>query len=173
MTDEKDKLNAGKVTLDIELKDLLNIVSSSGKPALSENSHTWDSEDLKKAWFNHMLVSMEKLNDLIENIRRNDLVNLRKELRDEIKRVEAKIDKVEDSLTSHRETSDKRHIKKEEDLNSYKKDVIKPLQDKVLTLTVKWGVWAALAGFVGSGIMVLVVWFVQEYIIKSTSAGSP
>jgi hypothetical protein len=171
MTNENNPNSSGKVTLDIEVKDLLNIVSSNRAPVLSDHSdsHKWDSEDLKKAWFNHMLVSMEKLNDLIESVRRVDIVNLRSELKEEIKRVETKIDKVEDSLKFHKQSAENKATKTEDEFKLYKKDVIKPLQDKVLTLTIKLGVWSTIAGIVGSGVAIIVWHLIKVYVLKTAN----
>jgi len=154
---ERERAKAGKITLDIELQDLLDIVSKSGRqPALGDSSsHIIEGEDLKKAWFKHLLISLEKINDLVETIRRNDLVNIRNEFKEEIKELRLKIDKNEDEL------------------EKYKKDVISPINTKVITLTVKLGLWSVVAGFIGSGIMGLVLFITKEYLLKLGSLGTP
>ena len=154
---ERERAKAGKITLDIELQDLLDIVSKSGRqPALGDSSsHIIEGEDLKKAWFKHLLISLEKINDLVETIRRNDLVNIRNEFKEEIKELRLKIDKNEDEL------------------EKYKKDVISPINNKVITLTVKLGLWSVVAGFIGSGIMGLVLFITKEYLLKLGSLGTP
>ena len=138
-----------RVTLDLE--DLLEVVSkSNSKPIMDRASytHATEGEDLKKAWFTHMLVSMEKLNDLIESIRRVDLVNLREEMKDEIRDIDNKI------------------IKAEDELKLYKKDVICPMNDKLITITVKLGLWGILGGLIGSGLTALMVYLIKEYFFK-------
>jgi hypothetical protein len=154
---ERERAKAGKITLDIELQDILDIVSKSGRqPALGDSSsHIIEGEDLKKAWFKHLLISLEKINDLVETIRRNDLVNIRNEFKEEIKELRLKIDKNEDEL------------------EKYKKDVISPINTKVITLTVKLGLWSVVAGFIGSGIMGLVLFITKEYLLKLGSLGTP
>lgn len=160
---EKERIKTSTVTLDIELQDLLNVVSKSGnKPPLSTetSAHSMEGEDLKKAWFKHVLISMEKLNDQVESIRRTDIVDVQNEfkadvndLKEFIKKVESKVDKAEDEL------------------KTYKKEVISPLSDKVLTLAVKIGIYSMIAGFIGSGLMGLIIYIIKEYVIKSAITG--
>ena len=160
---ERERIKTSTVTLDIELQDLLDVVSKSGsKPPLSieTTTHSMEGEDLKKAWFKHVLISMEKLNDQIDSVRRIELPDIQgefkvdiNELKELIKRVEVKVDKAEDEL------------------KVFKKDVISPLSDKVLTLAVKIGIYSVIAGFVGSGLMGIIVYTIKEYIIKSAVTG--
>lgn len=154
---EQERAKSGKITLDIELQDLLDIVSKSGRqPALGDSStHIMEGEDLKKAWFKHLLISLEKLNDLVETIRRSDLVGIRNEFKEEIKDLKAKIDKNEDEL------------------EAYKRDFISPINNKVIALTAKLGLWSVVAGFVGSGLMGLVLFIIKEYLLKLGSSGTP
>lgn len=147
---EEDRRATGKVTLDIELKDLINIVSKSDSTPLRDVnlSHSVEGEELKKAWFKHMLLSMEKLNDLIETVRRVDIANLKMEFKEEIKLV------------------DKRLEKSEDELKQYKKDIIDPINNKVITLTVKIGLFSALAGFLGSGLMGLLIYILRDFLLR-------
>jgi hypothetical protein len=151
MTERSDK-NAGKVTLDIELKDLVDMVSRAKTPPVTgaPSQHAVEGEELRKAWFNHMLISMEKLGDNVQDIRMKDMVSLRREMKSELK---AEIKRVEDRVT-----------KDEDALNEYKKDTVKPLSDKITAIVAKLGVWGVLAGFVGSGLMGLVFYLLREYI---------
>lgn len=196
MSDNDKNLPSGKVSLDIEIKDLLNVVSKSGsRPILSEpSSHLIEGEDLKKAWFKHMLSSMEKLNDLIEKVRREDIATLKNDMKEATNKVELKVDKlevetktirleligqiekVEKNLTSKIQKMEAAFDAKEKsdraELEAYKKevrDVIDPIKNRVLTITVKLGVWATVAGFAGSGLMALVVYIVKEYFMKPAS----
>lgn len=160
---EKERIKTSTVTLDIELQDLLDVVSKSGsKPPLSTetNAHAMEGEDLKKAWFKHVLISMEKLNDQVESIRYTDIVEIRNDLKIDIndvkefiKRVETKVDKAEDEL------------------KVYKKEVLTPLNEKVLTLAVKIGVYSVIAGFIGSGLMGIIIYVIKEYAIKPVITG--
>jgi hypothetical protein len=147
---EKNKTKTNTVTLDIELQDLLDIVSKSGSKALLSNettAHIMEGEDLKKAWFKHVLINIEKLADLIETVRRVDMGNLRTELKNEIDNLEKKLEKYDTEL------------------KQYKKDVIDPLNNKVLTITIKLGIWSVIAGFFGSGIMAIIVYIIKEHIL--------
>ena len=149
----KDENKKGKVTLDIELKDLVDMVSRSKAPPVSgATQHSVEGEELKKAWFKHVLISMEKLSDAVQDIRNNDLKELRSELR-------AEFSKELDRVT-------KRATKSEDALELYKKEVIKPLNDKITALLAKLGVWSVLAGFIGSGLMGLIIWLLKEYLFK-------
>ena len=160
---ERERVKTSTVTLDIELQDLLDVVSkSSTKPPLGTElaTHSMEGEDLKKAWFKHVLIGMEKLNDQIDSIRRGDLINIQNdfksditELKELIKKIESKFDKAEDEL------------------KVYKKDTISPLSEKVLTLAVKLGVWSIIAGFVGSGLMGIIFYTIKEYVIKPAVSG--
>ena len=148
----------GKITLDIELQDLLSIVSKSGTTApISElsASHRIEGEDLRKAWFKHVMLNIERHDDLIEKIRRIDIVNLRSELKEELRRVEAKTEKAEDEL------------------KTYKSRVIDPINNKVITLTAKLRVWSFLAGLCGSGLMAILIYVVKEFVLKPTVGGGP
>jgi hypothetical protein len=157
MTDQESK-KTGKVTLDIELGDLINMVSKSSSSPISSLrdesfSHSVESEDLKKAWFKHMLLSMEKLNDLIETVRRVDISNLKNDIKEEIKSIDRRIEKAED------------------DLKQYKKDVIEPINNTVITLTVKLGLYSALAGFIGSGFMAILIYILRDYLLRPSIGG--
>ena len=149
--DEKNEgKTSNKVTLDIELRDLLDIVSKSGgKPPISETMLTDDDlsgESIRKAWFKHMLISIEKLNELIETIRREDIVSLRKEIKEELRRIDNRAEKAEDEL------------------KAYKREIIEPLKTKVTTLAVKFGIWSVVASFFGSGIVALIAAIVSAYL---------
>ena len=149
---EKSRAKTSTVTIDIGMDDLLDMVSKSGSKTpieIAPSSHSVEGEDLKKAWFKHVLISMEKLNDQVEDIRREDIVSIRTELKANVEKLEKTVEKVEDEL------------------KAYKKDIIDPLSTKVLTLTVKIGIWSVVAGFVGSGVMGILLTIVKEYLSKS------
>jgi hypothetical protein len=173
---EKNKTKTGTVTLDIELQDLLEIVSKSGtkSPLSSETStHIMEGEDLRKAWFKHVLISIEKLADLIETIRRTDISNLRTELKGDIKELERDMSKFNDNVSSCKKEVEGKISKSDDELKKYKADIIDPISNKVLTLTVKLGVWSIIAGFIGSGLMGLIIYILKEFFIKSALTGKP
>lgn len=142
-----------KITLDIELPDLLDAVSKAKGPPISPiTQHSVEAEDLKKAWFNYVLLNIEKLADSLERVRREDLVNIKKELKEEV-------DKVEEKVNKNREV-----------LEAYKKEVMEPINNRLLVLTTKLGVWSLVAGFVGSGAMGLIMWGLK--LLVSSAAPS-
>lgn len=149
---DRDNKNKGKVTLDIELQDLVDMVSRAKTQPISgaPSQHAVEGEQIRKAWFNHMLVSMEKLGDTVQDIRTKDIVHLRQEVKSELK---AEIKRVEDRV-----------VKDEDALETYKKDTVKPISDKVTAIVAKLGVWSVLAGFVGSGLMGLAFYILREYV---------
>ena len=140
MTTQNKK--SGQITLD--LQDLLDVVSKAKDSPISTTDRGMEAEDLKRAWFNHVLLSMEKLSAAIEDVRRVDIVGLRNELKTEIEKVEEKVDKNNDDLTE------------------YKKDVIIPLNDKIVSVTTKIAVWGAAAGIFGSALMLFASWIVKN-----------
>lgn len=152
-----DDSKKGKITLDIALQDLLDAVSKSGTASTISDSysHVIEGEELKKAWFEHMLLSMEKLSTSVEAVKSVDMLNLRTELKQDIRRVDDKL------------------VKTDDELKVYKKDVIEPINNKVITLTVKLGMWGVLAGFVGSGVMTLLLYIIRQYLIHPSIMGGP
>jgi len=145
MTPAKNKTQ-GKVTLDIEIQDLLDMVarnkSSPITPAADPN--IVGAEEIRKAWFNYMLATMEKLSDALEDIRRVDISALREELKSEIKRLEEKADK------------------REEELAGYKKDIVEPMKSKILILATKVALYSSILGAVGTAIVFTLV----KYVFK-------
>lgn len=148
-----------KITLDLELKDLIDIVSKSKKAPVSEilHSHAIEAEELKKAWFRHVLISMEKLGDNINEIRTLDINNLRNELRNELlvtsNRLEKRIERLENKVDDN-----------EKIFEDHKDKVFNPLNDKITTLTAKLATFAVIAGLAGTGIVNLIIWVVKEYV---------
>lgn len=141
-----DSNKMGKISLDIELQDLLDIVSKSGgsnKLNESSFSHMIEGEDLRKAWFKHMLISIEKLHDLVENVRRVEIGGLRIEFKEELKDLQAKIEKNEDEL------------------KEYKKDIIDPMKTSVTTITVKLGMISAFVSVVSSIVTTFVIYIIE------------
>jgi len=174
--DDKNKL-----TLSVEIKDLIDIVSKSkdNLSLLSPDTHTFlEAEELKKAWFRHLLVSLEKLHEIVESIRREALPEVSKEVKKELNQLEHELkenitkvekafkdalDKLEDT---HKSDIDKniRAIEKIEDkltksneaLDKYKVEVIGPLNDKVTVIATKMATIGLLAGGVGSVIFLII-----------------
>jgi len=55
-----------KTTLNVDLEDILKMVSKKSKDFKPRTQAESECDDLKKAWFRHMLESLEKLNIKIE-----------------------------------------------------------------------------------------------------------
>jgi hypothetical protein len=149
MTDIDDK-RSRKVTLDMEIEDLVEMVSKRKGHFISEtppSQHSIEGEELRKAWFKHMLLSMEKLSDQIQDIRKTDLAQLKTDLKEELRKLEEKVGRNQDKL------------------ELYKKEVISPISVKLTTLVAKLGVWSVIAGFIGSGLMAMLVFIIQKYIL--------
>lgn len=205
MHDDENKT----VTLSMKIEDILDAVTKPGSRPFTEDTspHLAEGEDLKKAWFRHMLSSMEKLNDLVETVRRVDIVNLKVDLKEELRKAEARIDKLEQQVRDNRKeitnkvdkldadtsakidryyrellekisetsrdlqayklTVDSKFNSTEKDIEQYKKDVIEPIKVRLLTISVKLGVYAAIAGFVGSGLGIFVFYLMRVYIFKT------
>jgi len=210
-TDKPDKLNnLEEVTLTMRMEDVIGLVSKSGNTSMiSGNSlHDDEAEDLKKAWFRHMLSSMEKLNGLIETVRSVEMSNLRNDLKDEIRKVESRLDKIEQQARDNRQeliqkaekidanlrakidtayrdllkridevdkdlqnyklAVDKKFSDAEKDLNDYKKTVVDPLRMKLLSISIKLGVWAAIAGAAGSVLFTVGFALFKVYVLNTT-----
>ena len=197
-----------EVTLKMKLEDVLGVVSRSNSRSIITDSSVYDgeSEYLKKAWFRHVLSSIEKLNDLVETVRSVDISNLKGDLKDEIRKVESrldrleqavrdnrnellsKIDKIDSDLAKKLEYSHRELLKKVEELNrdvqayklvvdskfneaekelqAYRKEVVDPLRLKILTISVKIGMLATIAGMAGSLLFAILGYVAQHYIFK-------
>lgn len=150
MSDIDDR-RSRKVTLDMEIEDLVEMVSKRKGALISEippSQHSIEGEELRKAWFKHMLLSMEKLSDQILDIRKTDLAQLKADLKEDLKTLDAKV------------------IKNQDSLDMYKRDVVGPISVKLTTLVAKLGVWSVIAGFIGSGLMAMLVFILQKYVFK-------
>lgn len=152
---ERPKGKSNVVTLDIEMQDLLDVVSKpnniSSASINDPYSNNLGGEDLKKAWFKHVLISVEKLNDQIESLRYVEMENFRKEFKDDVADLKEAIKKVEVKVE-----------KNDDELKLYKKEIIVPLSNTVVTLTVKLGIWSLIAGFVGSGVMGIILRMIKN-----------
>lgn len=174
VTDDK---SPRKVTLDID--DLVEMVSKRKSSLISEtppSRHSIEGEELKKAWFNHMLISMEKISDQIQDIRKTDLTGLKAEFKEELKNLEEKINKIQDNINAKIEKtqnelntkikSNQEDLKlHRKDVDTYNKDVVTPINLRLTTLVAKLGVWSVIAGFIGSGLMAILIFIIQKYLL--------
>jgi len=152
--------------------------------------HIREAERLKKAWFDHVLSSIEKINSNVNRLSSDlheakdvlfkDIVDTKDTLIKEIainkgdinvsvEKLEKRIEKVTDKITKSVEDLAVQAVKDElkSDLDKLKekhdKD-LKEVQNTVTTLKVKVGVIAFISGIIGAGLMTGVVDFVVHFL---------
>ena len=165
--DDDKKPKTAQLVLDLELQDFLDVVSKAGgRSSISDSlsEHVVEGEALKKAWFKHVLLTLEKLNDYLETTRVVEIPQLRQELREEIAAVKKEL---KDALEKLEHTVEKN----EDDLKVYKKDTIDPMSKTLTTLSVKTGILATVFSFFGSGLMALIIYLLRDYILKGMLGG--
>jgi len=188
MSDIDDR-RSRKITLDMEIEDLVEMVSKRKGTFITEtppSQHSIEGEELKKAWFKHTLLSLEKLSDQIQDVRKTDLGQLKVDLKEEIKKLEDRINRdkevvafksdllqnksdLKEEIKNLKEEIKKledRASKNQENIEIYKKEVVTPISVKLTTLTAKLGVWSIIASFVGSGLMTMLLYTIQKYYFK-------
>lgn len=133
---DQDKLDShsGKITLTLDVADVIAKASKSKEgPISGSDGHFFEAEAIKKAWYDLLFRSVEKLDSRLDKFR--------DELKSDLMRVEIKVEKLES-------------------------DAVAPLQEKLTVLKTKLGVWAAIAGLVGSIVFSGVAWLIKEIITK-------
>ena len=165
LINEDRRQKSGQLVLDLELQDLLDIVSKAGgRHSISEplSEHVVEGEALKKAWYKHVLLTLEKMDAYLDTTRNVELPQLRSELKDDLhelrRELKSAIEKLERRLEKH-----------EDEFKLYQKelkDTIDPISKSVTILIVKLGLFATLFGFLGSGIMALIVYLMRDLIAK-------
>jgi len=140
----------GKITVTAEqLQSFLELATQGMKGTasrgigLESETHREQGEDYQKTWYHLMVNTVSKLADTVEKLRSEELVGVKKELKEEIDKV------------------DKRVTKNEDALNEYKKDIIKPLNDKLIGLDVKFGIYALLASAASGGLVAYLFWLLK------------
>lgn len=159
--DQEDK---NKINLSVEIKDLVEIVSkSSNRLSLSQSSDgrhsSIEAEELKKAWFNHLLISLEKLHNSVEDVRRTDIPNLKREFKEALNKNEddlkEDITKAEVYSKTEIDRLEKAIVKNEASIVDISK-TITPLSEKVTELRAKMALIGVLAGSIGSLIFLII-----------------
>ena len=131
--DNHDKTE-GKITLSLDVADVISKVSQSkAGPISGPDDHFREAEAIKKAWYDLLYKSVEKLDIRLDKFR--------DELKVEITRVDTKAEKLES-------------------------DIVIPLQTKFVELKTKIGVWASIAGVVGSLVFSGLGWLAKEIAAK-------
>lgn len=164
----EDREDKNKVNLSVGIQDLVEIVSKSGnRLSLSQASSTGyssiEAEELKKAWFNHLLISLEKLHKAIEDVRRTDIPDLKKELNKALEKVETElkgsinkeVEGLKGNINKEVERLDKAVVKNETSVADVLK-TITPLNEKVTELRTKMALIGVLAGTIGSLIFLII-----------------
>jgi len=159
----EDQVDKDKISLSVGIQDLVEIVSKSGnRLSLSQSegrNSSIEAEELKKAWFNHLLISLEKLHNSVEDVRRKDIPDLKKELKEELAKIEKDlkedIAKAESSFKAEVDRLEKLIIKNETNITEVSKTLI-PLNDKVTELRTKMALIGVLAGSIGSLIFLII-----------------
>lgn len=155
MTDDN-----GKITLESEqFSKFLDLIAQGGNStpirAISAETekHAVDGVEAQKAWFRQTAVTVEKLSERVDKLRDVELVELKKELKREIEKLEKQVTKNEDALTK------------------YKTDIIKPLNDKLIGLDIRLGIYTLIASAIGGGLVAYFVWILK--LGHSAATGSP
>lgn len=159
----------GKLSFDIDFKDIVQMVSQAGQKSFigADPKEAAESEAIKKAWFEHMLLSIEKLQDAIEDVRRVEIYNLKKDVEKYLEKLEKNLEKFEAGLKveiAKVEVSLKEHEKEYKD---DKKTVIDPMRTNLTRLSVKMGFYGAMGGILSSAIVTLILYAINEWFIKA------
>lgn len=155
-----------------------------------------EKERLKKAWFNHVISSLEKLDESIDKINL-DLYNrtgelykeiqsvkdlLYKELKDinkdhhgDVCKLEKKVEKLLDDINCKIRNlsvpSIKEELQKEiSDLKDNFTNKLEPITTSITTINVKLTMWALFAGIVGGWIMPAVFKWIAPFLKGILSA---
>lgn len=148
----------------LEVQTLIDTMSKSNSNKLSLTSGEYGTEvdDLKKEWFRHLLVSLEKLDNAITDVRKSDIPELKKELKDEFIKIEKayrlEFDRLEKSVAKAEEKLSLANEK----LETYKTNTISPMNEKVIELKVKM----SMIGFISGAVASLVVLIIKEFVIR-------
>jgi len=164
----------------------------------STDEHVLEAERLKKAWFDHVLNSIERLAESDEKvfcelqITKNEFYKEISEVKDTIRKeinalhkdVDLDMDRLEKRLIraidivsktidtiSVKEVRDE--LKKDlillkaeykDELDSIKRDGLKPLSEDIVKLRIKMAKWGGLGGLIFSAIVFLLKWLVPIII---------
>jgi len=176
----------------ISQDDFLRIIAES-RPNLfgDHNAHSEEATLLKKAWYSHMLLALEKLNTNTDKLSteihatREDLYReivsakelMRKEMLDsckggqgELERLENRLVKVQDLISNKVDALEKSplNIEMEKEFSKMKESIdekLAPIRDDIIIVKTKFAILAGIFGAAGSGVFVLLE-KLFPYIIK-------
>ncbi len=167
MSDRPDK---NKLSFEVGIQDIMEMVSKAGRGGDfigSGSKEAAEAEAIKKAWFQMMLSSIEKLQDQIENIRRGELVNIRRDYEKRIDKIEARLERLEENLKQEIEKVEADLKAHETEYKDDKKTVIDPIKTNLTKLNVKMGFYGAIGGVISSAIVTLLLYAINEWYIKT------
>ena len=156
----------------------------------STEEHIREAERLKKAWFDHVLSSIEKLNANVNKLSSDvhevketlfkDIVNTKDSIRRDMgvnkadttvnldkleKRIEKSMDKLAKDIESLAVQAIKDELKSDVDKLKDKHDTdLKDVQNSVTALKVKVGVIAFISGIIGAGLLTGIIDFVVHIL---------
>lgn len=158
----------GKLYFDINFEDIVKMVSQAGQSNFIGSGTKEDeaSEAIKKAWFEHMLLSIEKLQDAIEDLRRIELHNLKKDIEKTLDKIEIRLNKLESDLKTEILKVEKSLKEHEKEYKDDKKTVIDPMRTNLTRLSVKMGFYGAIGGILSSALVTLILYALNEWLIK-------
>jgi len=156
-----------------------------------KDEHVLEAERLKKAWFDHVLNSIERLAENLQcaksesykdtsetkELLRSEISSLRKEVDTDLDKMEKRLVRAMDIVSKNIDNISVKEVRDElkEDLltikNEYKEElkVIKvegltPLREDVIKLRITMAKWGGLGGLMVSAILYLVKWLVPIII---------
>lgn len=122
--------------------------SHSSREGFSKSNGAYETEQLKKEWYQYALASIEKMHKMIEDVRRIDLENAKQDLKERINKLEERLEDFQRDAFAPLEKA------------------VNSLETSVRTLTVKLGLWGIIGGVIGTGIINFMFWLLREYLTK-------
>lgn len=172
--------NKNIVLNDVSLAELLDLMGRN-KPLFSEKDQGSEGELLKKAWFNHVLVTLEKLDASVDNLQNDvnnikqqlfkDLVELREKIRSEMQTCQGNrarvLEKLEANISATLKdlTADNDKV-----IESMQKNLrvlearVKTQETKSLVTSTKLGVYVAIASLCGGGFLQLIIVLAKHFL---------
>jgi hypothetical protein len=175
-----------------QTEELLRILTDQQRDLFSDpDGHSQEAAMLKKAWYNHVLLALEKLDSAVDRVSNEihdvrttlykEIIESKESLRtelvagdrhndDEIVKLEKRLIKALDDLARKVEELEKSPIKEniEKNLSSIREATntkIAPIKEDLASLKTKMAMWAALFGAAGSALLAGVI-KIMPYIIK-------
>lgn len=144
--DEKNKIN-------------LEINKDAPPSLLASHNYISEAEAVRKAWFKHVLLNIEKLYQIVEEVRKEGILNLQT-LNNDIKGIADEINKKVDILVN----------KLSETEVNLKTNTKKPVEflEKAAIPTIKFNLimCSVLSGLVGGGLVAIVIFVIKEIFLK-------